>query len=316
MREDAQQLRSGSSAQVMAAIRTTAIAILRMPAYQYRTRSALGRGFSGWATVGRALDTLYALTLFVVAHAASEAASSAVNAAAEAGSQDYVTDLDEREFPLLSAAARTSAGTDDSARFEFVIATFISGPTPRPTDLHTKKRQDEACGQISAQPGRGGATRCRMPHLRRGSGMAPRISGRLRQPCTRGGAASSRHGRYRIWKGSEASGQTVPATSLPPNTIQSAPSQNPRTTRARPAIAMCLFITEKTVSKHAAGIFAKLDLAPTDDDNRRVLAMPTWKSLAQPHRASCGLLPRKAPRIPRQVRQPDVQAPGDPPRRL
>ena len=34
-----------------------------------------------------------------------------------------------------------------------------------------------------------------------------------------------------------------------------------------------LFITEKAVSKHAVGIFAKLDLAPSDDDNRRVLAV-------------------------------------------
>ena len=34
-----------------------------------------------------------------------------------------------------------------------------------------------------------------------------------------------------------------------------------------------LLITEKAVSKHAAGIFGKLDLAPPDDDNRRVLAV-------------------------------------------
>jgi len=31
------------------------------------------------------------------------------------------------QFPLLTAAARTSAGTDDGARFEFAIATFIRG---------------------------------------------------------------------------------------------------------------------------------------------------------------------------------------------
>ena len=31
--------------------------------------------------------------------------------------------------------------------------------------------------------------------------------------------------------------------------------------------------TAKAVSKHAAGIFGKLDLAPSDDDNRRVLAV-------------------------------------------
>jgi DNA-binding NarL/FixJ family response regulator len=43
--------------------------------------------------------------------------------------------------------------------------------------------------------------------------------------------------------------------------------------RSNAAIAAKLFITEKAVSKHAAGIFGKLDLAPSDDDNRRVLAV-------------------------------------------
>ena len=43
--------------------------------------------------------------------------------------------------------------------------------------------------------------------------------------------------------------------------------------RSNVAIAQRLFITEKAVSKHAAGIFAKLDLAPSDDVNRRVLAV-------------------------------------------
>ena len=42
--------------------------------------------------------------------------------------------------------------------------------------------------------------------------------------------------------------------------------------RSNVAIAQRLFIA-KAVSKHAAGIFAKLDLAPSDDDNRRVLAV-------------------------------------------
>ncbi|HEY1623256.1 MAG TPA: TetR/AcrR family transcriptional regulator C-terminal domain-containing protein [Streptosporangiaceae bacterium] len=77
--------------------------------------------------VGRALDTVNALTLFVIAHAASEVSTAAVNAAAGPGSQDYVAALDEGEFPLLFAAARTSAGTDDTARFEFAIAAFIRG---------------------------------------------------------------------------------------------------------------------------------------------------------------------------------------------
>ncbi len=43
--------------------------------------------------------------------------------------------------------------------------------------------------------------------------------------------------------------------------------------RSNAAIAQRLFITEKAVSKHAAGIFGRLDLVPCDDDNRRVLAV-------------------------------------------
>lgn len=43
--------------------------------------------------------------------------------------------------------------------------------------------------------------------------------------------------------------------------------------RSNAAIAARLFVTEKAVSKHAAGIFAKLSLAPSEDDNRRVLAV-------------------------------------------
>ena len=43
--------------------------------------------------------------------------------------------------------------------------------------------------------------------------------------------------------------------------------------RSNAAIAQRLYITEKAVSKHATGIFAKLDLVPSDDDNRRVLAV-------------------------------------------
>ncbi len=43
--------------------------------------------------------------------------------------------------------------------------------------------------------------------------------------------------------------------------------------RSNSAIAQRLFVTEKAVSKHSSSIFAKLDLAPSDDDNRRVLAV-------------------------------------------
>jgi DNA-binding NarL/FixJ family response regulator len=41
-------------------------------------------------------------------------------------------------------------------------------------------------------------------------------------------------------------------------------------------IAARLVITEKAVSKHIGSIFAKLDLYPTDDANRRVLAVLTY----------------------------------------
>jgi hypothetical protein len=37
--------------------------------------------------------------------------------------------------------------------------------------------------------------------------------------------------------------------------------------------AQRLVITERAVAKHTASIFGKLDLLPSDDDNRRVLAV-------------------------------------------
>jgi DNA-binding NarL/FixJ family response regulator len=43
--------------------------------------------------------------------------------------------------------------------------------------------------------------------------------------------------------------------------------------RSNMAIAQALFVTEKAVSKHSTSIFAKLGLNPSDDDNRRVLAV-------------------------------------------
>ncbi len=43
--------------------------------------------------------------------------------------------------------------------------------------------------------------------------------------------------------------------------------------RSNAAIAQRLYISEKAVSKHSTSIFAKLNLEPSDDDNRRVLAV-------------------------------------------
>jgi DNA-binding NarL/FixJ family response regulator len=46
--------------------------------------------------------------------------------------------------------------------------------------------------------------------------------------------------------------------------------------RSNNAIAARLFVSEKAVGKHTASIFAKLDLPPAPDDNRRVLAVLAW----------------------------------------
>lgn len=43
--------------------------------------------------------------------------------------------------------------------------------------------------------------------------------------------------------------------------------------RSNAAIAQRLFVSEKAVSKHSTSIFLKLGLEPSDDDNRRVLAV-------------------------------------------
>jgi DNA-binding NarL/FixJ family response regulator len=46
--------------------------------------------------------------------------------------------------------------------------------------------------------------------------------------------------------------------------------------RSNAAIAGRLFITEKAISKHISNIFSKLGMPPSDDDNRRVLAVLTY----------------------------------------
>jgi DNA-binding NarL/FixJ family response regulator len=43
--------------------------------------------------------------------------------------------------------------------------------------------------------------------------------------------------------------------------------------RSNAAVAAGLVVSEKAVSKHIGNIFMKLDLPPSDDDNRRVLAV-------------------------------------------
>lgn len=43
--------------------------------------------------------------------------------------------------------------------------------------------------------------------------------------------------------------------------------------RSNAAIAALMFVSEKTVSKHSYNIFTKLGLEPSEDDNRRILAV-------------------------------------------
>jgi DNA-binding NarL/FixJ family response regulator len=46
--------------------------------------------------------------------------------------------------------------------------------------------------------------------------------------------------------------------------------------RSNTAIARLLVVSDKAVEKHVGNIFAKLDLPPTTDDHRRVLAVLHW----------------------------------------
>ena len=46
--------------------------------------------------------------------------------------------------------------------------------------------------------------------------------------------------------------------------------------RANAAIASALHLSSGAVEKHVTNIFAKLDLAPSSDDHRRVLAVLRW----------------------------------------
>lgn len=43
--------------------------------------------------------------------------------------------------------------------------------------------------------------------------------------------------------------------------------------RSNAAIAVRMFVTEKTISKHSYNIFTKLGLEPSEDNNRRILAV-------------------------------------------
>ena len=48
--------------------------------------------------------------------------------------------------------------------------------------------------------------------------------------------------------------------------------------RSNPAIARSLAVTDKTIEKHVANIFAKLDLPPAQEDHRRGQSNPPVRS--------------------------------------
>jgi DNA-binding NarL/FixJ family response regulator len=50
--------------------------------------------------------------------------------------------------------------------------------------------------------------------------------------------------------------------------------------RSNAAVAAAMFVTEKAVSKHTNNIFSKLGLPPSEDDNRRVLAVLAYLGVA------------------------------------
>ncbi|MGK5442999.1 response regulator [Micromonospora sp. URMC 105] len=64
--------------------------------------------------------------------------------------------------------------------------------------------------------------------------------------------------------------------------------------RSNAAIAARLFVTEKAVSKHINNIFSKLRMPPSDDDNRRVLAVLTYLNGDDGQLPVPGRAPRRA----------------------
>ncbi|MFH8345328.1 TetR/AcrR family transcriptional regulator C-terminal domain-containing protein [Streptomyces sp. NPDC018045] len=77
--------------------------------------------------LGRALDVLNALTVFVVGHTAVEAATARVNEEGAPGSTAYLAQLDADRFPLLAQAGRDGHGADDAARFHYAVRAMLAG---------------------------------------------------------------------------------------------------------------------------------------------------------------------------------------------
>ncbi|UNO40854.1 TetR/AcrR family transcriptional regulator C-terminal domain-containing protein [Streptomyces sp. MST-110588] len=102
------------------------------PAVTPATLDAVERGLHVLTAVGfplgRAVDALNALTLFVVGHTAAEAGIGGGEGGR--GSVQWLAGLDSARYPLVVEAARTGAGVDDAARFDFAVRALLNGFSP------------------------------------------------------------------------------------------------------------------------------------------------------------------------------------------
>jgi AcrR family transcriptional regulator len=74
--------------------------------------------------LGRALDMVNTISVFVVGHTTAEVGANPVEGP---GSVAWVAELDPADFPLLVQAAREGAGTSDEERFRFAVEALLSG---------------------------------------------------------------------------------------------------------------------------------------------------------------------------------------------
>jgi len=84
-----------------------------------------------------ALDLLYALNSLIVVHGAVRAGSDSPQPHGEEGQTSRLAELSPEDYPLLTAAARDSAGRGPTARFDAAVDALITGfaaarPTPHP----------------------------------------------------------------------------------------------------------------------------------------------------------------------------------------
>src|SRR5262249_8852530 len=90
-----------------------------LDAVEAMLRALTDAGFS----LARALDTLNALTVFVIGHASAEAAI---------GPAGPPAGLSAQRHPLLVSAVAEGAGSDDHERFRYAVGAFLAGLSAQP----------------------------------------------------------------------------------------------------------------------------------------------------------------------------------------